>query len=135
MPFTIFPDTPAGWDSVNAVPDPKQIEHNPSGRKITVITGNDINDTSILVKDIELTRLGLFAGSLSLGGQPLLNKVVLYVYTTIPTTGNPAQQNYWRECAKFNRGDAFINQLRIAIAPFTNAEMDAIFRAGNGYTP
>ena len=131
MAVQYFVNDTAGMASANAVPDPKHIWVDV--KRIVVLTGDDL-PAGIDASSLVINRLSLFQGALLHGGQTLLDKFVLYVYTTIPTSGTPTQKNVWRECSAFSRGSIYINQLRIA-ASITNADMDNVFILGSGYTP
>lgn len=131
MAIQYFVNDAAGIASANAVPDPKHIWVDV--KRIVVLTGDDL-PAGIDAASLIINRLSLFQGALLRGGQPLLDKFILYAYTTIPTSGTPTQKNVWRECAAFSRGSVYINQLRIAAA-ITNADMDNVFILGSGYTP
>lgn len=132
MAINIFPNTPAGLTQVNNVPAPKHIWIDHPNR-IVVLTGNDM-PAELQAGDAVLTRNQFFQGALLAGGQPLLNKFLNHIYTTMPATGTPTQKNFWREAQTFTYNIPFINQLRTAES-ISVADMKQVFILGSGYTP
>ncbi len=132
MAINIFPNTVAGLAQANAVADPKHlwIDH---PNRIVVLTGDDI-PVGLQAGDVILNRLQFFQGALLAGGQPLLNKFLNHIYTTMPATGTPTQKNFWREAQTFTYNIPFINQLRTAES-ISVADMKQVFILGSGYTP
>lgn len=132
MAINIFPNTVAGLAQANAVADPKHIWIDHPNR-IVVLTGDDI-PVGLQAGDVILNRLQFFQGALLAGGQPLQNKFIHYVETTMPATGTPTQQNFWKNSQIFTYTLPFVNQLRTAES-ISVADMKQVFILGSGYTP
>lgn len=135
---TRFADAEAARLAAVGAGDPVHVHIIPNGNIVWVLTGSDA-PASFSASDVTLNRMQLYNGALVTGGQPLLVACEAYADDRI-ANGTPVQRIFWRDCNRFTRNMAFINQLRVAIKgaktnPVSLKEMDDIFINGSGYSP